>query len=417
MGLVALGAIAVPVVADVPDARLVVSDVEVTPEAPEPGNTTSVEFTVENSAGSATGVDIEAVELRERSRVGETHAAAGNVGSLSAGDDVTLSLSTAFEEAGVHDLELAVTAVDEAGAEVTVTRPVTIVVGGVNAAGITDDVQIDVQEVDPAELDDEEDDLDVDLGADGILGDGDDEDEEPQTSLIRVEVTNFGTATAREVAVTPVDEDGPELAEPPARLALPDVRPGDAESVFFNAAAFDEPTTLSFEAGYTLGTERGTSETTFEYRPNRGEVVLTDVDMTSEDGTVTVTGNAANPGLGEINGAVVAVEETETVSPTYPAREYFVGAVPESEFVRFDVTADVDHDNATTVPVTVTYLADGEPYERTVELPYEPRAADRGDNSGGGDGVPLSVATAVAGSALVAGSVAVGWRRRSRAGD
>lgn len=415
MVLVALGAIAVPVVADVPDARLVVSDVEVTPEAPEPGNTTSVEFTVENSAGSATGIDIEAVELRERSRVGETHAAAGNVGSLSAGDDVTLSLSTAFEEAGVHDLELAVTAVDEAGAEVTVTRPVTIVVGGVDAAGITDDVQIDVQEVDPAELDDEEDDLDVDLGADGILGDGDDEDEESRTSLIRVEVTNFGTATAREVAVTPAVEDGPELAEPPARLALPDVQPGDAESVFFNAAAFDEPTTLSFEAGYTLGTERETSETTFEYRPNRGEVILTDVDMTSEDGTVTVTGNAANPGLGEINGAVVAVEETETVSPTYPAREYFVGTVPESEFVRFDVTADVDHDNATTVPVTVTYLADGEPYERTVELPYEPRAADRGDN--GGDGVPLSVAAAVAGSALVAGSVAVGWRRRSRAGD
>jgi len=120
-----------------------------------------------------------------------------------------------------------------------------------------------------------------------------------------------------------------------------------------------------------------------------------------------VTGNAANPGLGEVTGAIVAVGETEHVEPTYPAREYFVGTVPESEFVRFDLTADADHGNATTVPVTVTYLADGDPYERSVELEYDPQADDEDEASG----VPLSAVAAVAGSVTLLIGAAFGWRR------
>jgi hypothetical protein len=403
-------AAAVPAAADVPDARLVVSDVTVTPAAPDPGNTTTVEFTVANSGGSTTGVAVDRVALRNRTD-GTVHAEASGLGSLSVGDDVTLELSTAFDDAGVKDLELVVETEDEDGETVTVTRPVTIVVGGVDAAGITDDVQVDARTVLPSEIDEDEQ-LNVDLGADasGLLGgDSEEDDEELRTPLVRVEVTNFGTATARDVVVAPSTANGSL-----ARLAVVDVAPGTAESVFFDAGRFDDPTTISFEASYTLGTDRNASETTLEYRPNRGEVVLTDVDMTLEDGTVTVTGNAANPGLGAVNGAIVSIGETEYVEPAYPAREYFVGTIPESEFVRFDVTADVDHANATTVPLTVTYLADGDPYERTVELEYDARSES--DESDGGSGVPLSVVAVIGGSVVIAGGVALS-RRRLRGRD
>lgn len=396
---------AVPAAADVPDARLVVSDVTVTPAAPDPGNTTTVEFTVANSGGSTTGVAVDRVALRNRTD-GTVHAEASQLGALSVGDDVTLELSTAFDDAGVKDLELAVETEDEDGETVTVTRPVTIVVGGVDAAGITDDIQVDARTVLPSELDEDEQ-LNVDLGADasGLLGgDSAEDDEELRTPLVRVEVTNFGTATARDVVVTPSTENGSL-----ARLAVVDVAPGTAESVFFDAGDFDDPTTITFEASYTLGTDRNASETTLEYRPNRGEVVLTDVDMTLEDGTVTVTGNAANPGLGAVNGAIVSIGETEYVQPAYPAREYFVGTIPESEFVRFDVTADVDHANATTVPLTVTYLADGDPYERTVELEYDARSES--DESDGGSGVPLSIVAVIGGAVVIVGGAALGWRR------
>ncbi len=395
--------LAVPVAADVPDARLVVSEMTVTPEAPETENTTTVEFTIENSAGSATGVTLDRIALQNRTD--ETvHVEAEAFGSLSIGDDVTLELSTAFENAGVHDLELVVEATDEDGETVAITRPLTIVVGGVDAAGITDDVQIDARTVHPSELDtDEQFDIDLGGGAGGLFGDDDDE-EELRTPIIRVEVTNFGTATAREVVITPSTANGSL-----ARLAVDDVAPGDSRSVLFDASDFDEPTRFDFEAAYTLGTERNASETSLEYRPNRGEVVLTDIDMNVEDGTVTVTGNAANPGLGEVNGAIVSIGETDYVDPTYPAREYFVGTVPESEFVRFDLTAAVDHNNATMVPVTITYLADGEPYERTVELPYEPQIEAEGETDS--SPVPVSVVVAVVGSLALVVSTAFGWRR------
>ena len=411
-------AVAAPAVGDVPDARLVVADVTVSPTEPDPLNTTTVEFTVENSAGSATGVALERVALEDRGN--ETvYAEAEGVGSLSVGDDVTLELATAFEEAGVKDLELVVEAVDEAdeeddeadeedveGETVTVTRPVSVVVGGVDVAGIEDDVQIDARAVHPSELEDGEQ-LDVDLGTGGVFGDDEDEEEELRTPLVRVEVANFGTATARDVVVSPTADN-----ESLARSAVPDVAPGESESVLFDAGDFDEPTTFEFEAAYTLGTERATSETSLDYRPNRGELVLTDVDMVYEDGTVTVTGNAANIGLGEANGAIVSIGETTYVDPAYPAREYFVGTVPESEFVRFDLTADVDHANATTVPVTVTYLADGDPYNESVELEYDARTED---GLGDDPGVPLSTVVGVTGSVLLVGIVvALGWRRFAR---
>ena len=403
--LVGLG-IAAPALADVPDARLVVADVTVTPAEPAPGNTTTVEFTVENSAGSTTGVTVDRIALQDRDRFANTHADAEDLGSLSVGDDVTLELANAFSESGVKELELLVETTDETGNGVTITRPVTVVVGGVDAAGVTDDVQIDARTVHPSELDDDEE-LDVDLGPDAgdLLGGDDDSETELRTPLVRVEVTNFGTATARDTVVSPSREAGTL-----PRLPAGDIPPGESESVLFDAGDFDEQTTLSFEAGYVLGDQRNTSETTLEYRPNRGEIVLTDVDMALEDGAVTVTGNAANPGLGEVNGAIVAVGSTEHVAPTYPAREYFVGTVPESEFVRFDVTADVDHANATTVPVSVTYLADGDPYERTVELPYDARVEADGD--GDASGIPtLAFVAAAAASMTLLGAAALSWRR------
>lgn len=406
--LVAIGLAvpAAPALADVPDARLVVSDVTVTPEAPEPGNTTTVEFTVENSGGSATAVAVERVALQNRDRYGAVHAEADDIGSLSVGDGVTLELATAFSEPGVKELELVVETETEADEDVTVTRPVTVVVGGVDAAGVEDDVQVDARTVLPSELEEDEQ-VDVGLGADagGLLGDGGDDEDDPElrTPLVRVEVTNFGEGTARRVAVRPSTEE-----RALARMAVPDVEPGESEAVIFDAGDLAEPTVIEFEAAYEIGSRQNTSTTTLEYRPNRGDITVTDVDMTLDNGTVTVTGHAANVGLGEVNSAVVSLGETDHVEPTYPAREYFVGTVPESQFVRFDVTADVDHQNATTIPVTVSYLADGDPYERTVELEYDARNESDGDD---GSGVPLSLVGALVGSATLGFGAALGWRR------
>lgn len=415
--------------AAVPDARLIVDDVEVSPETPAPDETTTVDLTVSNSAGSGEPVTVDKARLHDDER---TYATAENVSALSPGDTVTIPLSTAFEEAGVHELTATVngtyTTTDEDGDEieesVTITYPVTVVVGGVDAGGIEDDVQVDAQAVDASDIEteDEEDaaagvDLNVgDLG--GAFGDvgiedgdaaADDEDQAANRSsdrLLRIEVTNFGTATARSVVVEPAAN---ETSLP--RIPASDLAPGEQETVFLDLDRVERAGTIDVTARYTLGTDRLASATAYEYTPERTPTAtldLTDLDIVADGEQVQISGNVANVGTAGANGAVVAVEPAAGVEPTYPQRNYFVGAVPESDFVGFDLTATVDED-VTEVPITVTYLDDGVEQKHTVELDYTPR-----EQSGGDDGRtvwPFALAGGI--SLLALGGGGLVWRKRN----
>lgn len=415
--------------AAVPDARLIVDDVEVTPETPAPNETATVDLTVSNSAGSGEPVTIDEARLHDDER---TYATAENVSALSSGDSVTIPLDTAFDEAGVHELTATVngtyTTLDDDGDEteesVTITYPVTVVVGGVDAGGIEDDVQVDAQAVDASDIEAEEGedapaggDLDLgDLGGafgDAGVEDGEaiDDEDEPATNrssdrLLRIEVTNFGTATARSVVVEPETE-----ATVLPRIPASDLAPGEQDTVFLDLDRVEQAGTIDVTARYSLGTDRLTSETAYEYTPERTPAAtldFTDLDIVSDGEDVEISGNVANVGTADANGAVVAVEPADGVQPTYPQRNYFVGAVPESDFVGFDLTATVDED-VTEVPITVTYLDDGAEQEHTAELEYTPREQSDGDD--GRTVWPFALVGAI--SLLALGGGGLVWRKRN----
>lgn len=400
-------------VGDVPDARLTVEDVTVQPDAPAPDTTTTVDVTVANSVGSASPASVDTVALREGN---ETHAVATGVGALSPGDDVTVPLSTAFDTAGVYDLTIAVNGTDDTGESVTVTRPLRLVVGGVDEAGIDNDIEVDVREARPGDFGDDGDvgvDLDVgDVGGlGGVLGgaagaaDADESTEESGPvlgeSVVVVEVTNFGSATARNVVVDPEPESV-------ARQALADIDPGETAHAPVDLSVLAAEQSVNVSARYTLGTTPFASTTTYEYRPDRPAVTLTDVDLVSDGEQIEITGNVGNVGTEDASGVIVRTETTDDVGPTYPRRSYFVGSVPESDFVGFELTARADPVNATTVPVTVTYTDDGVERQETVELPYEPR--DGSVEESGTTIAPFAVLTVLALGLVSVGAVV--WRRR-----
>jgi hypothetical protein len=117
---------------------------------------------------------------------------------------------------------------------------------------------------------------------------------------------------------------------------------------------------------------------------------------------------------------VVRVLEREGVRPVAPNREYFVGSIPASDFVSFDVTVRVSED-VTTIPLEVTYLSEGERRVEEVTVPVDDATVRTPDRSGGGVGagtgdllVPVAVGAVVV---LVVGVLVVlGWRNR-RVGD
>jgi len=117
--------VAAPVLA-VPDARLTVGDVTVSPETPVTGAPVTVEATVRSSAGSASAATVDAVRLRNAA--GDTLAEASDLGALSPGDSLVAPVTTSFETPGSRSLTLVVVGTDADGEEVRVTRPVTVVV-------------------------------------------------------------------------------------------------------------------------------------------------------------------------------------------------------------------------------------------------------------------------------------------------
>jgi hypothetical protein len=124
--LVVLVCSAVPAgVAAVPDARLTVSGLTVSPDAPVVDEPVTTTVTVTNSGGSAEPVEIDRVLVRTTD--GETLTRADEPGALSQGGSLTVDLVTGFEDPGRTDLEAVVVGTDADGDTTRAVRPFTVV--------------------------------------------------------------------------------------------------------------------------------------------------------------------------------------------------------------------------------------------------------------------------------------------------
>ncbi|QCJ47210.1 hypothetical protein [Haloprofundus sp. MHR1] len=263
---------------------------------------------------------------------------------------------------------------------------------------------------------------DADGGAEGqlggLLGGGGGEgalqgsgEDEAQPGRIDVVVTNFGNAPLRDVVVVPTSND----TELPRQSITGRLAPGESARTTVDLRFVGRQDSVAFEARYRVGERDGTARTEFPFDPASGSVALTNVDLSlGADGVLRISGNAGNPGEASVTGVTVSVGDDEHVSPAYPVRDYFVGTVDGNEFAPFDLTAEVDRENVTVVPVDVTYVTNGVRYTETVELPYDrslsPPERERGlFSSLPGD---TSALLALAGVSLAAAAAVVVVRRR-----
>jgi len=153
---------------------------------------------------------------------------------------------------------------------------------------------------------------------------------------------------------------------------------------------------------------------------NPGAIQLTGVRVEREGARLHLSGSTSNVGLSTANAVLVEVVNTGNVTPAAPNRDYFVGAVPQSEFVTFDVYARVTGATAS-IPVRVEYLVDGQRRSQVFDVPLgsavdpaagPPEAADGEESAEPSTGVgPVHVAFGVAVAAVVFGLMVLGWRR------
>ncbi|MFC7045774.1 COG1361 S-layer family protein [Halobacteriaceae archaeon GCM10025711] len=193
----------------------------------------------------------------------------------------------------------------------------------------------------------------------------------PRESTVTVDLSNLGDSPVENVVV---QGRAPGLAVSSARVeSLP---AGDTRTVDLSVSGANpgDRYNLTVVAAYQVDGSTERTEASVPVVVHPGEISLTGIDVEQEGDTLHITGSASNVGLTDVDAVLVSVVAADGVEPAYPNREYFVGTVPRSDFVSFDVYATVD-DGVTTIPLRVTYLSNGDRQERTMTVEYDDAAA------------------------------------------
>jgi hypothetical protein len=226
-----------------------------------------------------------------------------------------------------------------------------------------------------------------------------------------VDVLNQGNTPVTNVSVRSASPDATDRQALVGRIPA-----GESRTVGLNTSLSDDRATVDVSATYDLGNRQGraTASTTLSQTP--GTITLTGVEVVPESGRLRVSGSASNLGTTDAESVLVGVVDTDEVTPSEPAREFFVGTVPASDFVSFDVYATADG-TVSAVPLEVSYLVDGDRRTRTVDVDAtaamaELAARERAsrDQSGGPPLVPVAVGAVVV---VVVALVIQAWRGRS----
>jgi hypothetical protein len=345
---------------------------------------------VDVRVANPTTVALRDIELRLTNPAGDDIRR--TIPALAPGATQQVNLTARGSEPGEAELAVETTFTDPTGAERNATYARTVEVTplsvdvGVRAERATSDGTQQVPEG-----------LGGLVGGGGALQSQSDGDAEG-AARVDVTATNFGNAPVEDVVVSGRTEDGAVLASVGRFAAAEALEPGESATVTVDLSRVREDGGLRFVASYETPEGRAESALVYDYSAARGAVAVTGLDVTADGDSVSLGGNLANTGDGEVTGAVVSVQASEYVAPAYPQRTYFVGTVGASEFAPFDLTARADTDNATAVTLEVAYTTGGERRTETVRAPIEDAPA------GGADATSRSMVV----PAVLLGVVAVG---------
>ncbi|TKX48241.1 hypothetical protein EXE41_02370 [Halorubrum sp. SD690R] len=429
------GGFAVGGAAAVPDARITLTEVGVSPGAPTVDERATLNVTVSNSGGSDAAANLTTVRVRDAD--GDVLDSASGVGALSAGDSLDATLWTTFREPGEKRLTVEVVANQSTSGEfVTVSRDVVFEVRPTEVA-----LDLRTRALDPEDLrsDDESESATGDLGIGGIqgifgggggldTGDGGQDEASPPAvdSPVEVTVVNTGTTAADRISLravgAAVDGDGAETVDV-GPFVVEGVAPGEERRVIVDLGPLDRRSDVTVTAAFRADTDRRndrgadrSAESTVTYPVREATPTVTDATVRETADGVVVDANLGNAGSGEMTGAVVSVGDAPGVAPTPAGGEYFVGTLGASDFVGFDVTTAANVTVAEEIPIRVTYTERGVRYTETFSVAAPEPATDDRDGGGTlgrlGAGGLGTVGTVASGLALVglAGAVGVAVR-------
>lgn len=463
--------------------NVTISDVEVTPSSPAPGETVTFDTTVRNLESSDSPLEINDIAIRRSGGRGITeYERVSDLGSISPGSTLEVPLTASFGSAGTRDLRVIVYGRDRgSGESVTVRYPVLLqvqenhpqvdITANDSVAGVESGGRVTVANG----LDTQISNVEVVVRGQGVemtkrrtvranvpqngsmtapfrfrprsAGDHDltatvrytiegntrrnvsrttTIETDPLRETVSIDTESVGSGTERALQVTvsnganvPISDVSITARSENAtfpRALIENVSASSSERVRLNATMSEPRADVEIDTTYDLGSETRRTVTETELRSVPGSIELTGLDIVRQGSRLQISGSASNVGSTAADSVLVSVVDTESVTPATPNRDYFVGTVPASDFVSFDVYARTEG-NATSIPLEVTYLVDEDRRTQrfSVDVNQFGGAAPETPEGGGGSQSGLLPVLAVAAlAALLVVGVLV---RRYRRGD
>lgn len=300
---------------------------------------------LELSVGNGLETSIRNVELTLDSPEVDVQQPRRVTSQIAAGDTQSYNFRAAVESAGENEIEATLQYTNDSGERRHITRSVTV---EFTEPEFADDVSVGAQ-VKPT-----------------MPG--------SQTKL-NLTVSNGLDVALRQLQLSVAGE---EVSIPQPERVDGQIASGEQRTYQFNVRK-NTSGSQTFEATISYITENGNSrtiqkslQTSFIKPENPGRVTLTGLQVEKAGDTLTVSGTASNVGGNSVSGVTVAVDSNTDIAPGRSQSDYFVGSIPASDFVSFDVNAELlTNTTSATVPIRVTYTVDGVQQQQIHQVAYE----------------------------------------------
>ncbi len=194
---------------------------------------------------------------------------------------------------------------------------------------------------------------------------------------VSVDVVNPGSGDVTGVTVVP---HGEGLSIKPEELFVGTVKAGDKATANFTLNTMDSHAGLKdvyFTTDYYNGDNKHTSISSNSGIDivERPSLIFTNLEIIRQGERYSVSGDINNFGTTQAKNIIVSITGSDSVVPLQPYASYFVGTLEEDDFSTFELSARVESENVSSVPVLIEFRDTNNAYASvTDDIPLEESA-------------------------------------------
>jgi hypothetical protein len=191
---------------------------------------------------------------------------------------------------------------------------------------------------------------------------------------VSVDVVNPGSGDVTGVTVVP---HGEGLSIKPEELFVGTVKAGDKATANFTLNTMDSHAGLKdvyFTTDYYNGDNKHTSISSNSVIDivERPPLIFTNLEIIRQGERYSVSGDINNFGTTQAKNIIVSITESDSIVPLQPYASYFVGTLEEDDFSSFELSARVESENVSSIPVMIEFRDTDNAYASiTDDIPLE----------------------------------------------